>query len=78
MPKHVNFKLNDTIAGMLDSWLAKHPDLDRTTVCNMALREFLAKPHTLEAVVMQASPEEVDQSVDMMIHEHADTLERLK
>jgi hypothetical protein len=78
MPKHVNFKLNDSIAEIMAAWLAKHPDIDRTTLCNMALREFLSKPHTLEPVVMQASAAEVDRAVDMMIHEHADTLDRLK
>lgn len=78
MPRHVNFKLHETLDRVMDAWLAKHPDIDRSTLCNMALREFLSKPHTLEPVVMQASQEEVDRAVDMMIHEHADTLEKLK
>lgn len=78
MPKHVNFKLNDTLAEIMAEWLAKHPDIDRTTLCNMALREFLTKPHTLEPVLMEASAEEVDSVVEMMMHERADALERLK
>jgi hypothetical protein len=78
MPKHVNFKLNDSLAEIMAAWLAKHPDIDRTTLCNLALREFLSKPHTLEPVVMQASAEEVDRAVNMMIHDYADTLDRLK
>jgi|GEM_PF-6448263 len=32
----------------------------------------------LEPVLMEASAEEVDRAVEMMIHEHADALERLK
>jgi hypothetical protein len=78
MPKHVNFKLNDSLAEIMAAWLAKHPDIDRTTLCNLALREFLSKPHTLEPVVIQAAAEEVDRAVNMMIHDYSDTLDRLK
>ena len=60
-------------------WLGKHPAIDMTTLNNMALREFITRPHVLEPVaIAMATDDEVMAVVQAVEEEHADAIEKLK
>ena len=77
--KTVNFRIDRDLEPAVSEWLGKHPDIDMTTLNNMALRNFITKAHVLEPVeVVMASDDEVMEAVRGVERDHADALEKLK
>lgn len=77
--KTINFRIDSDLEPAVSAWLGKHPDIDMTTLNNMALRNFITKPHVLEPVeIVMASDEEVMEAVRSIEQDHADALEKLK
>ena len=77
--KTINYRLDRELEPAVAEWLGKHPDIDMTTLNNMALRGFITKPHLLKAVeVITASNDEMEAAVRLVMQEHADALEKLK
>ena len=77
--KTINYRLDRELEPAVAEWLGKHPDIDMTTLNNMALRDFITKPHLIEAVeIVTASSDEMGAAVQLVMQEHADALEKLK
>ena len=77
--KTVNFRIDRDLEPAVSEWLGKHPDIDMTTLNNMALRNFITRQHVLEPVeLVMASDDEVMEAIKGVEREHADALEKLK
>lgn len=74
----INFRLEEETEGLLNRWCEKNPGFTISQLGNLALRSFVTKPFVLEPVTEVASEKAYFETLDRVLDEHADAMERLK
>ena len=72
----ISFRPDTDLWQAVMSWKEKNPDIDQTTLINMALREFISKEQVLVPVEIEAK--DLDKKFDEMMTKHSEAIERLK
>lgn len=74
-----SYQLDPDLKEPVDNWLKLNKGINKTALLNAALREYITQEHTLGPVEIKTiSSEKYETSMNKMIEEHQDALDKLK
>jgi hypothetical protein len=78
-PTNRSFRLEHALVSSVETWLEKNPGINFSTLTNLAIRNFITHPQTMEPVdTIEANDKEIHASIHKNLKKHRDAIDRLK
>ena len=77
--KTTSLRIDSDLDGPVKDWLKQNPGYNLSRLINLAVRKYITQKQELKPVkVLAASNDQADQSIDQMMQQHQDMLDKLK
>ena len=77
--KTTSLRIDKDLDGPVKDWLKQNPGYNLSRLINLAVRKYITQKQELKPVQVQAaSNDKVDQSIDLIMQQHQDMLDKLK